>query len=100
MSLVLDASTPAPLVAKTFALDLDQPKGSVFLYLPDGERVGIPPEDMAALVWYWLTNTDLVENDARLDFLLDVAGLRRVDGYMPSNQRLGTAQDKPQAATS
>jgi hypothetical protein len=57
-------------------------------------------EDFGAMVKYVLTNTDLVENDYRLELLRILQQMQVVDGWNDGSKRLGwlereAAEKKP-----
>lgn len=56
-----------------------------------GEHViRIGPKDFAAVVYYWLTNSDLLPEDPRTKLIMKIAELNIKEGYNgPDSRRLG-----------
>ena len=80
MSLGLDLGTlPEGTEAKT---DLD----GKFV---DVGGIRITTEDFCQLAMYVLTNTDLQPHDSRIHFMLQIAKLNVIDGWMAGKKRLG-----------
>lgn len=50
--------------------------------------IHIPHNDMCALIMYYLTNTDLVEDDMRLWLIKTIKQLRKTAGFNKGAKRL------------
>ncbi|MGD9678133.1 MAG: hypothetical protein AB7V16_07185 [Vulcanibacillus sp.] len=50
--------------------------------------IWITPEDFNEMIMYYLTNTDLDENDPRTHLLYRISLLDVIDGYNKGNKRL------------
>jgi hypothetical protein len=76
MSLVLEDSPSGTgkILAKTF-------DASKVLLHGQENSLEIDSKDFCVLVLYFLTNTDLVENDPRLDLIEKVKSLKQIPGY-------------------
>ena len=91
MSLVLNASPHTSPKVEVSTSSIGGMQGKVHLAIlkqagPQMCEIGI--EDFLCAAAYVLTNTDLVENDARIEFQKWVSRLQSVDGYNKGNQRL------------
>lgn len=88
MSLKLEQdSTPGLLVKNSL---YDESK-LFFILSQKGElpvRFSIGPKDMAELVKYWMTNTDLTPNDPRMELLTALAYRTAPVAGNPGQQRL------------
>ena len=81
MSLTLSNSNPAFLVARS--LSFGNLKGIVTI----GEYK-IPMKDFVELIYYVLTNTDLEEDDPRLNLLERIKLLEKTDGWNKGRKKL------------
>lgn len=54
----------------------------------EGVEIGIPTIDMCGLIVYFLTNTDLNENDLRIWLVEKIKAFKIIDGYNPGKKRL------------
>ena len=91
MSLILNIDSPVTIsgpvggemeihrvTAKTHPTLVGPPK--MQLHQGDSE-IEIGFQDFAALVNYWLTNTDLEEDDPRIELIKSIAELKPVEGW-------------------
>lgn len=82
MSLILDGSNP---IISAQSCSFGNLKGVVVI----GEYE-IPMEDFGRLVYYVFTNTDLEENDPRLNLLGRIKLLEITDGWNKGGKRLSS----------
>ncbi len=84
MSLSLDIDTvPKGLVVTSHY------QGHVTLDADNGHDIHIGMKDFVALVEYVLTNTDLMENDPRLELVMFCKELKQIPGFNANAKRLG-----------
>ena len=82
MSLKLDCGTePEAIVGTTPACD------AIVVAFQTHVAMKLSNVDMASLVRYWLTNTDLKHEDARMDLIDWISRLKVGPGYNPGEKR-------------
>lgn len=98
MSLELSFTKPHPIEAKTYP-SLMPVAGELKRFVQLGDY-SIPIDDFCALVEYVLTNTDLDQDDPRLDLVEKIKHLKVVDGFQTlidksfHSKRLEISQEK------
>jgi len=82
----IQITTLSPNLHPNKEVTCQAPPGVIFI----GQHI-IPDKEFAELVYYWLTNTDLITVDPRLTLLAKIAELNVIPGHNPGVHCLGDA---------